>query len=360
MKAILCGGGTGGHIYPALSIANQFRADGVGILYMGTEDSLEAKLASENGFAFFAIPATGLHRRSVRLVKDLTVNYSGLRMAKKIIKDFAPDIAIGTGGYASAPVIKAAQQIGIPTLIHEQNVFPGLSNRMLAKGATAVCLTFAAAEAYFPEKAKMHLTGLPIRREILTVSQEDALEFFGLSPLDKTKTLLITGGSQGATSLNNAFEGCCSKLLDLGYRVIHLCGERDYSRLKQTLPERPNLILRPYLEKIEYALALADLAFSRAGASFLAEAAAVGLPLILSPYPHAANDHQSFNAHAFVESDAAIVIPDSELSPDILLTTVQLLLEDSAQLRSMSKQSQNLAQPEAAKKIAEIAYGLLA
>jgi len=188
MKAVISGGGTGGHIYPALAIAEHLRADGAAILYMGCADSAEARQAEARGFAFAPVEAAGLHRRSLLLLKDLAQNYRGLCQARRVIADFAPDIVIGTGGYGEVPVVKAAQQLKIPTLLHEQNAFPGLANRYLARKADAVCLTFGAAAGALPHAERQHLTGLPIRERILAVTREEARRFFsssgrGASPL---------------------------------------------------------------------------------------------------------------------------------------------------------------------------------
>lgn len=355
MKAVISGGGTGGHIYPALSIAQQLRADGVDILYMGGRGSLEAKLASANGFAFFGVECAGLHRRSLRIIKDLLTNGRGLQQAKAQLRQFRPDVVVGTGGYAEAPVLKAAQSLGIPTVLHEQNAFPGLANRAMARQAKAVCLTFQAAAPYFPHQERLHLTGLPIREQILAAKRDDARKYFHI-PDDGKPTLLITGGSQGAAKLNDAAAEAMESLLAEGYRVIHICGKKEYEQRKAAMPQHPCLILRPYVEEMENALVLADLAVSRAGASFIAEAVAVGLPTILVPYPYAANDHQRYNARALEKQGAAILVENDSLSGERLLQEVRSLLGDDARRGKMSAQCRAMAVPDAAARIAEIIY----
>lgn len=360
MRVIVCGGGTGGHIYPALSIAAELRRQGGELLYMGGRDSLEAKLAEKSGFAFFAVECCGLHKRSLKLAKELAVNYRGLRQARRRIRDFGPQLVIGTGGYAEAPVIRAAQGLGLPTLLHEQNAFPGLANRLLARKAQAVCLTFAEAGKYFPHPQRLHLTGLPVRAAILSASREQAYDYFEIPAAERERpTLLITGGSAGAASLNQVALRLYQPLLDSGARLIHLCGRNDYFRLRQQAPEHPRLILRPYLDEMENALALADLALARSGASFLAEAACLGLPTLLVPYPYAANDHQSFNAQAFADREAAEVVADSSLDDPALTERILALLHNQLRLQAMGEAARSLAHYRAAEDIAAIALGLV-
>ena len=358
MKAVVSGGGTGGHIYPALSIAQRLRADGVEVLYMGGKGSMEAKLAAENGFAFFGVDCAGLHRRSLSIIKDLLTNARGLGQARRCLKEFQPNVVVGTGGYAEAPVLKSAANLGIPTVLHEQNAFPGLANRTMARQAKAVCLTFQAAAPYFPHQDRLHLTGLPIREQILTAKREQARAYFDI-PDDGKATLLITGGSQGAATLNKAAVEAIPDFLQQGLRVIHICGEKEYFKWKQLLPEHPCLLLRPYIDHMEYALALADVAVARAGASFIAEALAIGLPTILVPYPYAANDHQRFNALALQEQGAAIMVEDKCFDGARLRQEATALLLDEAHRQEMSAHCREMALSDAADRIVKIIYGIL-
>ena len=361
MRAIISGGGTGGHIYPALAIAEELRARGDEILYMGGADSIEEELARGHGFAFASVATSPLHRNLLKIASDLATNYRGLREAKKIISAFAPDVAIGTGGFVTAPVLAAAQSLHIPTMIHEQNAFPGLANRRLAQKADAVCLTFAPAQKYFPHQEKIHYTGLPVRQRIIEAKNEslkaEAYHFFAIPDgQSDIPTLLITGGSQGAQSLNEAAHAAYAGLLDAGYRIIHLCGKKNYFSMKQKAPQHQRLILLPYLEQMEYGLAVADLALARAGASFLAEVAVSGLPTILVPYPYATNDHQAANAHVFSEEDAAVVIKDADLNGERLLQTVVALFNNPVRLERMQAGALTLAKTAAAADIADVAY----
>ena len=360
MKVIVCGGGTGGHIYPALAIGAKLREMGAEVLYMGAKNSAEARLAESSGFAFFGVSACGLHKRSPRLFLDLRTNYRGLKEAKVRIRAFAPHIVIGTGGYAEAPIVKAAQMLGIKTMLHEQNAVPGLANRYLSRHADAVCLTFREAAAYLPQVKRLCLTGLPVRQQILSASKEAAFRYFNIPAAEKDCfTLLVTGGSLGAASLNKAAEDAYETLLAAGVRIIHVCGKENYEALSQRAPQHPRLFLRPYINEMEHALALADLACARCGASFLTEAACLGLPAFLVPYPYAANDHQRKNARVFAEAGAAFVIEDSDLNGVLLCEKVLALAKDSARLAQMSAGAKTLAQYDAAKKIAAIAYQLV-
>lgn len=359
MKAIVCGGGTGGHIYPALAIAAQLRCDQVEVMYMGAHDSAEARLAGAAGFPFRGVEACGLHRKSPRVVWELARNYRGMLQARQAIRAFAPDFVIGTGGYAEAPVVKAAQGLRIPTLLHEQNAFPGLANRRLSRRADAVCLTFEAAARYFPHAERLHTTGLPVRRSVLDADREAAFAYFAIPPQEQARfTLLITGGSQGAARLNEAALAAYPRLLGAGIRILHICGREHAFAVKQRAPRHPLLHLLPYLDEMQHALALADLAVARSGASFLAEAACVGLPTILVPYPYAANDHQQYNADAFAARDAALVVRDAALTGPALADAVCRLAENRLRLETMREAALSLAHRDAAQQIVNIAYGL--
>ncbi len=366
MKAIVSGGGTGGHIYPALSIARTLQAAGWEILFMGgqktpdgRELALESRLSQAAGFAYQGVAAAGL-RRSWRIVADLAVNLRGMQEAKGYVEKFKPDIVIGCGGYAAAPVLRAAQSLGIPTLLHEQNAFPGKANRYLAKRANGVCQTFAASASLFPKHSTLFVTGLPVRQTILQSTRADAWRYFQLDgPEREIPTLLITGGSQGAQSINRAALEAYDRLLAANIRVIHLCGERNYDQLVKQAPQDPRLILLSYLDHMEYALALADLTLSRAGASYLAEIACLGLPAVLVPFPYAAGDHQTANAKAVADAGAAVMIADNQLNGALLADTVVGLFADAKKLAGMRQAAKSLARPDAAEEICRIAAEII-
>lgn len=357
LKIVVSGGGTGGHIYPALAIAQGLTdAAPVRILYMGGKNSLEERLCREAAFPFYGIEAKGL-RRSVAAVGDLLVNYRGLRQARKELKDFSPDLVIGTGGFVSAPVVHAASQLKIPTMIHEQNAYPGMANRFLAQDAAAVCLTFAAAAEYFRNGAIL-LTGLPVRKTILETSREAARHYFSFD--DTKPVLLVCGGSQGARRLNSALQESWRQILAAGWRIIHITGRLNYEdvcRAADTkgLDPASGLILLPYLDKMEYGLAVADLVVGRAGASFLAEVMCKGLPSVLVPYPYAAGDHQLMNARAMEESGAAVLLRDENCNPKTMTDTLLALFADGQKRSDMAQAALKMAKPEALDNLVEIA-----
>ncbi|MCR4963540.1 MAG: undecaprenyldiphospho-muramoylpentapeptide beta-N-acetylglucosaminyltransferase [Firmicutes bacterium] len=367
MKAIVSGGGTGGHIYPALAIAGALKKSGCEVLFMGGQKSPdgqgaapEEKAAQNAGFAYQAVPASGLHLRRLTLGKEIFTNLQGWRQAKTHIKKFKPDIVIGCGGYAAAPVLRAAQSLGIPTLLHEQNAYPGRANRYLAKRAKGICQTFAASASFFPAQTPMFLTGLPVRQAVLHTGRQQAWDFFGIDGAERDiPTVLITGGSQGAQSINKAALDAYARLLDADVRIVHLCGKKNYPQLRQAAPQHPRLLLYPYLEQMEYALALADLAVARAGASFIAEIACLGLPSLLIPFPYAAGDHQTANAQAMAAAGAAEMIGDAGLNGDLLAEKALAFIHDPAKRQKMSEAAKSLAKPQAAEHICQIAKDII-
>ncbi|MBQ9993033.1 MAG: undecaprenyldiphospho-muramoylpentapeptide beta-N-acetylglucosaminyltransferase [Firmicutes bacterium] len=360
---IVSGGGTGGHIYPALAIAQGLKLNyDCRILYMGANNSMEQRLAEEAGFEFAGFEAKGLTRHSFKIIGDAFTDLVGLGQAGKIIKHFNADLAIGTGGFASAPALGAAELAGVPVLLHEQNAVPGWANKLLAKKAQAICLTFEAAGSHFPEHTPKFLTGLPVRDEILKVRRKEARNYFGFD--DASPVLLVTGGSQGAASINRAMAGAYKKLLQSGISIIHLTGNKNIEAQKKALAEQglqesQRLQLMPYLNRMDYALGACDLVVGRAGASFLAEVMCVGVPSIIVPYPHAANNHQECNARSLEASNAAEVITDSELNADTLCEAVLRLLADYDKLKMMSKNAASMGKPDAVDNILEVAEQIL-
>ena len=357
VRAVISGGGTGGHIYPALAIAaalhERYAAE---ILYMGAKAGLngglpkEQELAVAAGWEYRGVSAAGLSRRSLRILGDIIINVRGVSEAAEILRRFAPQVVIGTGGYAMAPTLRAAASMGIPTLLHEQNAYPGWANRYLAGKVDMICLSLDAARPHFPARAQIILTGLPVRAEILTTDREAAYKFFGLTAPQRLRpTLLATGGSQGARRINEALCGCYKELLAAGLRIVHLTGEAHYEKCRAAAIglRQENLYILPYLKEMQYALALADLTLARAGASFLAETAIIGLPSILTPYPYAANDHQTLNAKAFADAGAARLITDHELTSAAVISHSLELLGNAKERQRMSLAARSLAKPDA-------------
>lgn len=368
MRVMISGGGTGGHIYPALAIA-----EAIGeahpqsrVLYAGNPGGMEHKLAEAAGYDFLPLSVAGLSGKNpFTLVKVLLKNLLGLRQAKRAIRSFKPDLVIGTGGYACGPLLLAAEKLGVPTLLHEQNAVMGKTNRILSGKVSVLCLTFPIKDLPEAVAARAVQTGLPVRRAILAADKTIGREKLGLAA-DKP-VLLVTGGSQGARHLNQAVCEAAPGLLDRGVQIVHLCGDKLYEetaamlRQKNIAYQTPKqgeapegaggYLLLPYLEHIEHALAAADVVVGRAGASFLAELAAIGRAAVLVPYPFAAGDHQAYNAACFAEAGAAEVIKDAELSAAELSAALQKTLFDIQLNKEMARASAALGEKNAAAKI---------
>ncbi|MBQ3206244.1 MAG: undecaprenyldiphospho-muramoylpentapeptide beta-N-acetylglucosaminyltransferase [Peptococcaceae bacterium] len=348
MRIILTGGGTGGHIYPALAVAERLQAlhPDCEILYVGTDRGLEKDIVPKRNLPFRTIHAEGLPRKlTPALLKAVKKSADGCLEARKIVKSFQPDVVIGTGGYVCGPVVLAAKLQGVPTMIHEQNAFPGITNKLLARFANCIMVNFEESKKYFVHKERIKVTGLPVRQEVLAVGKNESLAYFGFSA-EKT-TLLVSGGSRGARSLNRAMVDAYPELLkhpDL--QIIHLTGKTDYEDTMTALQEKgidiadhPQVVIKSYLDEMQYGLGAADFCVGRAGATFLAEVTACGLPCILIPYPYAAENHQEYNAKALVEQNAASMILDKDLTGSTLCRAVLSLYQNSENRKQMAAQS---------------------
>ena len=348
MRIILTGGGTGGHIYPALAVAERLQAlhPDCEILYVGPDRGLEKDIVPKRNLPFRTIHAEGLPRKlTPALLKAVKKSADGCLEARKIVKSFQPDVVIGTGGYVCGPVVLAAKLQGVPTMIHEQNAFPGITNKLLARFANCIMVNFEESKKYFVHKERIKVTGLPVRQEVLAVEKNESLAYFGFSA-EKT-TLLVSGGSRGARSLNRAMVDAYPELLkhpDL--QIIHLTGKTDYEDTMTALQEKgiaiadhPQVVIKSYLDEMQYGLGAADFCVGRAGATFLAEVTACGLPCILIPYPYAAENHQEYNAKALVEQNAASMILDKDLTGSKLCRAVLSLYQNSENRKQMAAQS---------------------
>ena len=363
MRVLVTGGGTGGHIYPALAVAQSIlkKYPSGEVLYIGTDKGLENKIVPQANIPFQTIDVEGLQRKfSVRGIKTIFKALKGTGEALKIVKKFGPQVVIGTGGYVCGPVVLAARMLKIPTIIHEQNALPGITNRMLARFVDKILITFPESSKHFANKEKIIITGLPIREEIFGITKEEGYLNFNFNP--KKKTLLVTGGSRGAQSINWAMIEAYPELIkrkDL--QIIHITGQFGYediiSRLEGkgiNLEKYGNIILRPYLHQMEYALAIADLYVARAGATFLAEVTAKGIPGVLVPYPYAAENHQEFNARALVDQEAAIMILDKDMNGTKLYTEIINMIDNPHKLKEMGKNSKKAGNTESLAKIIEV------
>ncbi|KUO52482.1 MAG: hypothetical protein APF76_05465 [Desulfitibacter sp. BRH_c19] len=363
MNVIITGGGTGGHIYPALAIAKGLQETYVGcdILYVGTSKGLEAGILPKTGINFRFITVEGLPRKiNFQSLKSGFKFLKGLGQSFKIISEFKPDAIVSTGGYVAGPVAWVGSQMGVPLMLHEQNSYPGITNKLLARRAKRICLTFKDSKQYFKDKSKLRLTGLPIRSEILKVSKKGSYKRLGLDP--RMKTVLITGGSRGAWSINNAIAKSMAELIKIkNTQFIFITGEASYLETTETikkqginLEDMGNITIKPYIHNMEDAIGIADLVIGRAGATFLAEITALGIPAILVPYPWATENHQEHNARSLVKNGAAILIKDHDLTSNNLLKELDNLLLNEKRLLSMKKASQELGEPHALKKILEV------
>lgn len=360
MRIIVSGGGTGGHIYPALTIvrAIQKKIPDAEFLYVGTKDGLEADIVPKEGIPFETVNIQGFKRSLTpeNLVRGARA-FGGVVKAMGIVRRFKPDVAVGTGGYVCGPILLASSLMRIPTLIQEQNVMPGVTNRLLARFVSCIAMGTKEAAEHFP-KGKRVFTGNPIREEVMRARSEDGKEMFGLDP--KAKTVLVSGGSRGARSINRAMVGVLAHYADRdGVQILHVTGKAGYDETMQSLKEAGvdldaagNLFVEPYLYNMPQALACADVAVFRAGAIGIAELTARGVPSILVPYPFAAANHQEMNARAIATAGAARMILDRELTAERLLSVLAELLSEDAKLKRMAKAAKKLGRPKAADEIA--------
>ena len=356
LRVIISGGGTGGHIFPAVSIANAIKAlrPDAKILFVGALGRMEMQRVPAAGYEIKGLPIQGFDRKN--LLKNIKVLYKiwqSQRMAKKIIKDFRPQVAVGVGGYASGPTLNKAAAMGIPCLIQEQNSYAGVTNKLLAKKAEKICVAYEGMERFFPAE-KIILTGNPVRQALLdtTITREDAVRSFGLDP--EKKTILLVGGSLGARTINESMLRHLDLIKDSGLQFIWQTGKYYSAEIAERLKgqDLPNLKVTDFITDMGSAYRVADLVISRAGASSISEFCLIGKPVILVPSPNVAEDHQTKNALALSTRDAAIYIKDAE-APEILLQTAIDTVNDDAKLKSLSENVLKLALPDSANIIAK-------
>lgn len=365
-RVIISGGGTGGHIYPAITIARAIaELEPTEFLYVGSKIGLENTLIPKEGLPFVTLDVRGLERKlSGRNIVTLAKTAGSLFKAERIIRKFKPDVVIGTGGFVCGPVLLAASLSGIPTLIQEQNVIPGVTNQILSRFVNTIALGYEEAAARFKRHDTLIYTGNPVRKDVLTVSKEDGRALLGLAP-DKF-TLLVAGGSRGARSINNAMIEVHQYFKqDTSIQILHVTGDHEYDRVVKQLEGidgkgRYGVGSRviPYLHTMPEALAAADLAVYRAGAVGLAELTVRGVPSILIPYPYAAEDHQRYNAQALVMHGAARMLLDKILTGKDLLDEIIRLKDNPKVLAQMAHESRSLGKPEAAADIAKLALSI--
>ncbi|MDI5886548.1 MULTISPECIES: undecaprenyldiphospho-muramoylpentapeptide beta-N-acetylglucosaminyltransferase [Flavobacterium] len=351
-KFILSGGGTGGHIYPAIAIANELKArfPEAEFLFVGAKDKMEMQKVPQAGYNIKGLWISGLQRRltfdnALFPIKLL----SSLLKSRTIIKQFKPDVVIGTGGFASGPLLQAAAIAGIPTVIQEQNSFPGITNKLLSKKANKICVAYENLERFFP-KEKMILTGNPVRQDLIDIEskREEAIQYFNLD--SNKKTLLVLGGSLGARRVNQLIEKELPNMLSQNVQVIWQCGKlylEDYKKYNSA-----NVQVVAFIERMDLVYAAADIVISRAGASSVSELCIVGKPVIFIPSPNVAEDHQTKNAQAIVDKKGALMLKESELESQFSLV-FEVLLKDQGKQNQLSENIKLLAMPEATKQIVD-------
>jgi UDP-N-acetylglucosamine--N-acetylmuramyl-(pentapeptide) pyrophosphoryl-undecaprenol N-acetylglucosamine transferase len=351
-KFILSGGGTGGHIYPAIAIANElkYRFPNAEILFVGANNKMEMQKVPQAGYKIKGLWIAGLQRRltfdnALFPVKLL----SSLLKSRTIIKEFKPDVVIGTGGFASGPLLQVAGIAGIPTVIQEQNSYPGITNKLLSKKASKICVAYENLERFFP-KGKMILTGNPVRQDLIDIENKraEAIQYFNLD--SKKKTLLVLGGSLGARRVNQLIEKELENILSQNVQVIWQCGKlylEDYKKYN-----KENVQVVAFIERMDLVYAAADVIISRAGASSVSELCIVGKPVIFIPSPNVAEDHQTKNAQAIVDKKGALMLKESELDSQFGLV-FEALLKDQGKQNQLSENIKQLAMPEATKQIVD-------
>lgn len=356
MRVIVSGGGTGGHIYPALAIAERILEEipGSEVLYIGCDNGLENNIVPQTAIPFKTISAKGLPRKlTPALAASLATNSKGVMQARRYIREFKPDLVIGTGGFVCGPTVLMACMNRVPAMIHEQNAYPGMTNRLLASRVSKVMINYPEAAKFFVKARETVLTGLPVRDDIGKLSKEEGCAAFDLDPAKKT--VLVTGGSRGARTINRVCALALSGILDRDdVQVIFITGKAGYVETSLLLKDSDTTVLRndrlrflEYSHDMPHALAAADVVVGRAGATFLAEIAMCGLPGILVPYPYASDNHQQFNAQAVVDAGAGEMILDDEMTVPKLMGALGSFLNDSDYYQEKKENMQRLARPQA-------------
>ncbi len=364
MKYLISGGGTGGHIFPAVSIANALREvdPNCEILFVGALGRMEMERVPQAGYPIIGLPVKGFDRahpwRNIRVIIDLV---RSMLLARKIVRDFRPDVGIGVGGYASGAAMKVAAKMGVPILLQEQNGFAGVTNKLLKDDAKKICVAYDGMERFFPQE-KIILTGNPVRQNLTQGTKEEAIKYFndefGVNFSADKKTLLIIGGSLGARTINQSIIAHIDDLLNSGVQVIWQTGKNYFTDCQATLTNHPSalanspIICTAFISQMPLAYALADLVISRAGASSISELCLLGKPSILVPSPNVAEDHQAHNAMALVKKDAAVLVKDMEAHSH-LVPTALALIQDEEKLNTLHANILTLALPDSARLIAE-------
>ena len=361
-KIIISGGGTGGHIYPAIAIANAIKEKrpNTEILFVGANGKMEMEKVPKAGYEIVGLNIAGLQRKLT--LKNFSFPFKlmqSLRKAKKIVKEFNPDIAIGVGGYASGPLLRQAGKLGVPTLLQEQNSYPGITNKLLAKKARKICVAYDNMNRFF-EESKIIFTGNPVRKEILNIrgKEERAISHFGL---DKSKkTILVIGGSLGARTVNNSIKAAAELFENENIQVLWQTGKFYHEEMKNFVSEKglKNIHVHDFIYEMDLAYASADLVISRAGALSISELCLVGKPTILVPSPNVSEDHQTKNAMALVNQNASVLVKDIEAIEKLGNTAIELL-KNETELTKLKTNIVRFGRPNAAEAIANEVFKIM-
>jgi len=359
MRIVLTGGGTGGHIYPALAIGNQATEEDpdTSILYIGSPNGLESRIVPEHGIKFETVEITGFRRKlSMENIKTVMRFIRGVRRSKELLASFKPDVVVGTGGYVCGPVVYAAAKLGIPTLIHEQNADPGLTNKFLSRYASCVAVSFKESLPTFQKAKQVILTGNPCASNVVRANRDKGFASLGLSP--NSRIVLMVGGSRGAKAMNDAMVDMGPLLKQLpDVHFVFVTGESYYDqtmeRVKKVIPTLSNYVhVLPYLHNMPEVLAASTLVVSRSGASSLAEITALGIPSILIPSPNVTNNHQEANARSIADAGAAEMIIERNLTGKMLFERIRAIMNDQQRIDTMGAAALSLGKPESASIIA--------
>jgi UDP-N-acetylglucosamine--N-acetylmuramyl-(pentapeptide) pyrophosphoryl-undecaprenol N-acetylglucosamine transferase len=362
MKIVISGGGTGGHIYPALALVREIQKEtkDAEFLYIGTTSGLESKIVPRENIPFKSIHITGFKRKlSFENLKTIFRFLKGVTDSKKMLKDFQPDVVIGTGGYVCGPVVYAAAKLNIPTIIHEQNSVPGLTNKFLSRYVKKVAICFDDAKDYFP-KNKVVFTGNPRASEVIG---KDGIKGRLSVGLDTTNpSVLIFGGSRGARPINEAVVKSLSELGKKPYQVLYVTGDVHFDEVKKEVElvgNPQNVIIQPFIHNMPEVLAGIDLVVSRAGATTLAELTSLGVPSILIPSPYVTNNHQEKNARSLVVQGAAELLLEKDLNKQSLIQSIDRVLLDKEKLASMKKKAKKMGVPDSANRLYKLMKDLI-
>ena len=352
LKFILSGGGTGGHIYPAVAIANELKSrfPNAEFLFVGAKDKMEMQKVPQSGYKIEGLWIAGLQRKlTLQNAMFPFKLIDSLWKSRKILKEFKPNVVIGTGGFASGPLLQMANMLNIPTVIQEQNSYPGITNKILSKKANKICVAYENLERFFP-KEKMILTGNPVRQDLIDIESKkaEAIHYFNLDP--NKKTLLVLGGSLGARKVNQLIEKELDKFKKLDVQIIWQCGKFYFEDYKKY--DSKNVQVLEFIDRMDLVYAASDIVISRAGASSVSELCIVGKPVLFIPSPNVAEDHQTKNAKSIVERKGALMLKESELDSQFAIV-FEALLKDIGKQELLSNNIKQLALPNATKQIVD-------